>query len=81
MKEFRRDIKTLISRNGRGIKLGKKKRTASSAVRHTDSAHQPVRDTRRCANCSTTKKRGQDELDLYDLQDPALFGKTPQLFP
>lgn len=70
MKNFRRDIvrelvapksvslnrKRLSHEMADGIKLGRKKPTTDSAVRRTDSAHQPARDTRRrCANCSTTK--------------------------
>lgn len=95
MKEFRREIvhelvaaKTVNSIRKRlsyemadTIKLGRKKPTTSSAIRHTDSAHQPVRDTRRrCANCSTAKNEVRTDWICSVCRIPLCLSKRRNCF-
>lgn len=95
MKKFRREIvqelvakkavnltKKRLSRDfTQSIKLGKKKPSTSAAIRHTESAHQPVRDTRRrCANCSTSKQEARTDWICSVCNVPLCLSKRKNCF-
>ena len=95
MKDFRRQItaelvakkfvqqtkKRLSHKMTDTIRLGRKKPGPSTSIRRSESAHQPVRNTRRrCANCSTSKKEVRTDWMCSICSIPLCLSKRRNCF-
>lgn len=95
LKNFRRQIvlslvaKQSISINKKracevlkeSVNLGKRKPFTPKSIRHADSAHQPIRDSRRrCANCSTSKKEVRTDWICTICKIPLCLSKRRNCF-